>query len=186
MNALIKFFFVILVWSLPIPCNAGPVLSDEEAIGIIRAHFGYPIAVSDQITFKEKSLGMLDYLKSAGYIVDSPAQTCCGDFYATTEKGKPHFGDFVKYLSNGNLYVDCVYAKRVIKSIEAISVDPKQKDATVVYSEALEPNEPVYWAVFRKSQEAAQGIDFNKTQRITVKMMYDGKDWRAEGKQDVK
>lgn len=96
MNVLIKFFLVILALSLPSPCHAGPVLSDEEASGIIRAHFGYPIAVSTQITFKEKSREMLDYLKSKRYIVASPAQTCCGDFYATTEKGKPHFGDFMK------------------------------------------------------------------------------------------
>jgi len=40
MNALLKFFFVIIVVSLPIPCDAGPDLSDEDATGIIKAHFG--------------------------------------------------------------------------------------------------------------------------------------------------
>jgi len=186
MNALIKFFFVILIWSLPVPCNAGPVLSDEEATGIIRAHFGYPIVVSTQITFKENSQEMLDYLKSTGYIAESPAQTCCGDFYATTEKGKSHFGDFVKYLTNRNLYFDCVYATKAIKSIEAISVDAKKRGATVIYIEGLEPNEPVYSAVFRKSQEGAKEIEFNKTKRIKMKLKYDGKGWRVEGKRDAK
>ena len=181
MKALIKFFFVILVWSLPVPCYAGPVLSDEEATGIIRAHFGYPISVSRQITFKEKSLEMLDYLKRTGYIVESSAKTSCGDFYATTEKGKPYFGDFVKYLSNRNLYVDCVYAARTVKSIEAISVDAKKRAATVIYIEGLEPSEPVYSAIFRQSQERAQEIDFNKTARIKVKLRYDDKGWRVAG-----
>ncbi|MFI5295800.1 MAG: hypothetical protein ACHQ0Y_12350 [Thermodesulfovibrionales bacterium] len=186
MNALLKFFFVIIVVSLPIPCDAGPVLSDEEAPGIIGAHFGYPIVVSTQITFKGKSREMLDYLKRTGYIVDSPAQSCCGDFYATAEKGKPHFGDFVKYFSHGDLYVDCVYAKKTIKSIETILLDTKKRGATVVYIESLEPDEPVYSEVFRKSREGAQEIDFNKTQRIKVKMRYDGKGWRVEGKRDGK
>jgi len=186
MNVLIKFFIVILLWSIPMPCDASPLLSAEEATGIIRAHFGYPIPVSTQITFKGKSPEMLNYLKSTGYIVDSPAQTCCGDFYATTEKGKPYFGDFVKYLSNSNLYADCVYAKREIKSIDTISADTKKRGATVIYIEALEPNEPVYSAVFRQSQEAVQEIDFNKTQRIKVKLRYDGRGWRVEGKQDGK
>jgi hypothetical protein len=40
MNALLNIFFVIIVVSLPIPCNAGPDLSDEEATGIIKEHFG--------------------------------------------------------------------------------------------------------------------------------------------------
>ena len=186
MNALIKFVFFILVWSLPVPCDARPVLSDEEATGIISAHFGYPIVVSTQINFKEKSREMLDYLKEAGYIVDSSVQTCCGDFYVTTEKGKPYFGDFVKYLSNNNLYVDCVYVSRVIKSIEAINIDAKKRSATVIYIEGLEPNEPVYSAVFRQSQEDSQEIDFNRTQRIKVKLRHVGKDWRVEGKRDVK
>ena len=186
MKVFIKFLFVILLWSIPIQCDAGPLLSDEEAAGIIRAHFGYPIPVSTQITFKEKSPKMLNYLKSTGYVVDSPAQTCCGDFYATTEKGKPFFGDFVKYLSNSNLYVDCVYAKRAIKSIDTISADTKKRAATVIYIEGLEPNEPVYSAVFRQSQEAVQEIDFNKTRMIKVKLRYDGKGWQVEGKQDLK
>jgi hypothetical protein len=186
MNAFLKFFFVILVLSLPIPCYAGPDLSDEEATGIIRAHFGYPIVVSTRIAFKEKSRGMLDYLKSTGYIVDTAAQTCCGDFYATTEKGKPHFGDFVKYLTNSNLYIDCVYATKTMKSIESISVDTDKRAASVVYIEGLEPNEPVYSAVFRQSQEGAQEIDFNITERIKVNLRYDGKGWRVEGKRDGK
>ena len=186
MNVVIKFLFVILLWSIPIQCDAGPLLSDEEATGIIRAHFGYPIPVSTQTTFKEKSPEMLNYLKSTGYIVDSPAQTCCGDFYATTEKGKPYFGDFAKYLSNQNLYLDCVYATRVFKSIEAISVDAKKRGATVIYIEGLEPNEPVYSAVFRKSQEGAKEIKFDKTKRIKVKLGYDGQGWRVKGKRDFK
>ncbi len=181
-NAIVRFFFVIIVVSLPIPCDAGPNLSDEEATGIIKAQFGYPIVVSAQITFKEKSREMLDYLKREGYIVDSAAETCCGNFYATTEKGKPHFGDFVKYLSASDLRVDCVYAKRVIKSMEAILFGAKERDATVVYIESLEPNEPVYSAVFRKSQEGAQEIDFNETHRIEVKLIYDGKGWRVKEK----
>jgi len=37
---LLKIFFVIIFVNLPIPCNAGPDLSDEEATGIIKAHFG--------------------------------------------------------------------------------------------------------------------------------------------------
>ena len=61
MNALLKFFFVIIVVSLPIPCDAGPDLSDEDATGIIKAHFGYPAVVPTQTTFKEKSRKMLDY-----------------------------------------------------------------------------------------------------------------------------
>ena len=61
MNALLKFFFVIMVVSLPITCDAGPSLSDEDATSIIKAHFGYPIVVSRQITFKKKSRKMLDY-----------------------------------------------------------------------------------------------------------------------------
>ena len=39
MNALLKIFFVIIVVSLPIPCDAGTDLSDEDATGIIKAHF---------------------------------------------------------------------------------------------------------------------------------------------------
>jgi len=186
MNALVKFFFVIIVWSLSVPCHAGPVLSDEEATVIIKAHYGYPIPVSAKITFKEKTQEMLDYLKRTGYIVDSYAQTCCGDFYATTEKGKPYFGDFVKYLSNRNLYIDCVYAFRAIKSIDAISVNAKKKGATVIYIEGLEPNEPVYSAVFRQSQEGAKEVDFTKTKRIKVKLRYDDKGWRVAGKRDGK
>ena len=39
MNALLNIFFVIIVVSLPIPCDAGTDLSDEDATGIIKAHF---------------------------------------------------------------------------------------------------------------------------------------------------
>jgi len=180
-KTLLTFLFVILIWNLPVPCDAGPVLSDEEAARIIRAHFRYPVAVSIQINFREKSPEMLAYLKSSGYIVDIPAQTCCGDFYATTEKGKPFFGDFVKYLSSRNLTVDCVYAKREIKSIEAVSVNRKKSAATVTYIEGLEPNEPVCSEVFRKSRNGVQGIDLKKTERIKVKLRYISKGWRVEG-----
>src|SRR5512143_2173723 len=105
------FLLVVLISGFPLWCAAGPALSVDEAADIIRAHFNYPMAVSAQINFREKSGEMLAYLKREGYIVGSPAQTCCGDFYPTTEKGKPHFGDFVKHLSNRDLIVDCVYAR---------------------------------------------------------------------------
>ena len=183
MKSLLKFWFVIIFWSIPVPCPAaGPSLSEQEAAGVIRAHFGYPIAVIAQINFRDKSPEMLAYLKNAGYIADSPTRTCCGDFYTTTEKGKPHFGDFVKYLTGRNLSVDCVYAKKEIKSIETVSVDVK-RGATVTYTEALEPNEPVYSEVFRQSQEGAPKIDFNKTEKMTVRLRFDGKGWRVEEKQ---
>lgn len=89
-------------------------------------------------------------------------------------------------MSNSNLYVACVYATRTIKFIETISVDTKKRSATVIYIEGLEPNEPVYSAVFRQSQESSQEIDFNKTHRIKVKLRYDGKGWKFEGKRDDK
>jgi hypothetical protein len=181
-KTLLKFLFVALVWNLPVPCDAGSDLSAEEAARLIRARFGYPVAVSIQINFREKSPEMLAYLKSNGYIVDKPAQTCCGDFYATTDKGKPYFGDFVKYLSGRNLTVDCVYVKKDIKSIEAISANRKKSTATVTFIEGLEPNEPVYSEVFKKNRNGVQDTDFKKTQRIKVKLGYVSKGWRVEGK----
>jgi len=171
----------MFVGSFSISCNAGNNLSNREAARIITAHLKYPIVISKQVAFRENSREMLHYLKKEGYIVASAAQTCCGAFYATTEKGKPHFGDMIKHFTDGDLYVDCGYARKVIKSIKEILVDTKTNNAMVEYIEGIESNEPVYSAVFMKSREGTEKIDFNETQVKRIKLIYNDKGWRVEG-----
>ncbi len=180
MNGPAKFLFVFLIMGVPPPCAAGLTLSIDEAAEILTAHFKYPVAVSTQIVFRENGGEMLAYLKKEGYIVTSAAQTCCGDFYATTGKGKSYLGELVKHLSNGDLFVDCVYARRVLKSVEAVRVYPKKKIATVEYIEGLEPNEPVYSSVFMKGEKAPQEIDLGETRLKKVNLKYHNKTWRIE------
>lgn len=175
-----SLFSVIFTGSLSISCDISADLSNGEAAKIITAHFKYPIVVTKQVAFRENSGEILEYLKKGDYIVSTAAQTCCGSFYATTEKGKPLFGEFVKQFENGDLYVDCGYARKAINSIRNISVDTKTNSAIVEYIESPEPNEPVYSAVFKKSRQGAEKIDFNETQIKRVKLKCFNKGWRVE------
>ncbi len=119
-------------------------------------------------------------LQEEGYIVATGASTCCGTFFATTAKGKPHFGEMVKLFSDGDLYIDCRIARKTVKSIEKILVHPGDKSAEVEYIEGLEPNEPVYSDVFKYSREGAETIDFNKTEIKRVKLKYGDQGWQVK------
>jgi hypothetical protein len=158
----------------------GTGLSSEKAARIIASHFKYPTIISEQIAFRQNSREMLNYMIKEGYIASVPAQACCGTFFATTEKGKLFFGDMVKYFSNGDLYVSCGYARRNILSVKNISIDTTGGSATVEYVEGVEPNEPVYSAMYLKSDEAVRNANFSATQTKRVKLTYDNGSWSVE------
>ncbi len=174
------FFIALLICSLPILSEAGSDLSNEEAAKIITAHFRYPIIISRQARFRENSRDMLLRMQEEGYIVAAAASTCCGTFFATTAKGKPHFGEMVKLFSDGDLYVDCFIGRKTVKSIKKIRVRPGDKSAVVEYIEGLEPNEPVYSGVFKYSREGTEIIDFNKTEVKRVKLKYGDQGWQVK------
>jgi hypothetical protein len=182
MDKLLKFLIVVFIGSFFVSCGVGGHFSNKDATRIIAGHFKYPAAVSMRIVFREEGGEMLHHLKEEGYIDASPIQTCCGDFFPTTEKGKPYFGETIKQFSNGHLCLDCRYAKKVIKSIKEIQIDKKTDSAIVEYVEGLEPNEPVYSTIFKKSREGTEKIDLSETHTIRVHLKYYDKSWRVQEK----
>ena len=179
MNKLLGFLLVGVIVSILPSCTGGDHLSQGEAKKIIAAHFKYPIIVSKRIDVRDNSTEVLRFLKNEGYIAASPIRTCCGDYYPTTEKGRPYFGEIIKNLSAANLSFDCGYSKRVIKSIEEIVIDKQTNSATVKYVEGLEPNEPIFSNVIKKSQGEGSNLDFNETQTITVKLKQFAEGWKV-------
>ena len=176
----LSLVFVLSIGSLLLSCNMGTGLSREKAAKIIASHFKYPNIISEQVSFQQNSGEMLKYMIKEGYIASVPAQACCGAFYATTEKGKPFFGDMVKYFSNGDLYVTCGYARRTILSIKEMSIDTRSGSATVEYVEGVEPNEPIYSAMYVKSNEAVRKADFSERHTKRVKLTFDNRNWSVE------
>ena len=180
MNKLLGFLLAVVIGSILSSCTGGDHLSPGEAKKIIAAHFKYPIIVSKRIDVRENGTEVLRFLKNGGYIASSPIRTCCGDYYPTTEKGRPYFGEIIQNLSEAKLSFDCGYSKKVIKSIEEIVIDKQTNSATVKYVEGLEPNEPIFSSVIKKSRGGGPDININETQTITAKLKQFAEGWKVE------
>jgi hypothetical protein len=180
MNRLFVVLLVGLLGIMLLSCKAGVHLSQREAKKIIEAHFKNPIIVVKRVDVREKGVEMLQFLKNERYIVSLPITTCCGNYYPTTAKGKPYFGETVKNLSGVNLFFDCGCYKKVIKSVKKIVIDEQAKSATVEYVEGLEPNEPIFSVVTKKYRGVGRGMDFNETQTIKVTLRQSPEGWKVE------
>jgi hypothetical protein len=180
----LTLFFLLAAMASLLSC--APTLPKQRAAHIVSQYMGYPKPLMGIVTAGPAKgaaiktfIRGINKLESEGYVTALSSKGGEDRSYLPTEKSKAYMtGIYIK--ESYPLYEGAV-CREVLKSVDGIEFTHGHDAATVSFTTAIEPIEPVYSLLCINRFCDCFGRDFKKTKTLKLKLHRDERGWRIGG-----